>query len=254
MDTTTYLLNGLLLVTIVRQVRGTELNLANLLIPLGVVGTAAAVFLHSIPTAGHDLTLILALAGIGAVLGALGGSLIRFTPARPKAPSGVKAGMKTKAGIKTGAKAGTKPGLLAQTPLAVLPVLVLGSLARLAFAYGANHALSGTVADFSRDHQITGQNAWVAALVLMALAEVVTRLAVTRLRGHHYRRALTASASPAPAPASAPASASLVPAPASAPASASLVPAPASAPASASLVPAPAPAPARAQAAPLGPA
>ncbi|MFF7634208.1 hypothetical protein ACFZB9_13790 [Kitasatospora sp. NPDC008050] len=184
MDTTTYLLNGLLLVTIVRQVRGTELNLANLLIPLGVVGAAALAFLHSIPTAGGDLTLILGLAGLGAVLGALGGSLVRLSALPPRA----------------GASQGAKVRLLARTPLAVLPVLVLGSLARLAFAFSANHGLGHAIADFSRDQQITGQNAWVAALVLMALAEVVTRLTVTRLRGHLLGRTLAVPA-PAPGPA-----------------------------------------------------
>ncbi|WP_329581287.1 hypothetical protein OG500_17590 [Kitasatospora sp. NBC_01250] len=178
MDTTTYLLNGLLLVTIVRQVRGTELNLANLLIPLGTVAAAALAFLHSVPTGGGDLTLILGLAGLGAALGALGGSLVRLSALRPRA----------------GARQDAKVRLLARTPLAVLPVLVLGSLARLAFAFAANHGLGQAIADFSRDQRITGQDAWVAALVLMALAEVVTRLTVTRLRGHLLGRTLAAPA------------------------------------------------------------
>jgi len=36
---------------------------------------------------------------------------------------------------------------------------------------------------FSIAHDITSQNAWVAALVLMALAEVISRLFVIRIRG-----------------------------------------------------------------------
>ena len=39
------------------------------------------------------------------------------------------------------------------------------------------------LARFSAAHHITGSAAWVAALVMMALADVLTRLAVIYLRG-----------------------------------------------------------------------
>ncbi len=45
-------------------------------------------------------------------------------------------------------------------------------------------------------HHITGSAAWVAALVMMALADVLTRLAVVYLRGR--RLAAGSAASPAP--------------------------------------------------------
>ncbi len=48
-------------------------------------------------------------------------------------------------------------------------------------------------------HHITGSNAWVAALVMMALADVLTRLAVVYLRGRRL------AAAPAAAPALIPA-------------------------------------------------
>ena len=50
------------------------------------------------------------------------------------------------------------------------------------------------IARFSVAHHITGSAAWVAALVMMALADVLTRLAVIYLRG---RRLAAAPAAPA---------------------------------------------------------
>ncbi|MGO4417835.1 hypothetical protein AB4Z54_03435, partial [Streptomyces sp. MCAF7] len=44
------------------------------------------------------------------------------------------------------------------------------------------------VARFSLAHQITTQDAWVAAFVLMALTEVVTRLGTIFLRGRMATR------------------------------------------------------------------
>ena len=51
---------------------------------------------------------------------------------------------------------------------------------------------SPAIAAFSIAHHITGEAAWTAALVLMALADVLTRLAVVFPRG----RRLTATTAP----------------------------------------------------------
>jgi hypothetical protein len=53
----------------------------------------------------------------------------------------------------------------------------------MAFAFATSHGLGPAVAGFSVAHQITGADAWVAALVMMALADVLTRLAVLYARG-----------------------------------------------------------------------
>jgi hypothetical protein len=45
--------------------------------------------------------------------------------------------------------------------------------ARLAFAVGASNGAGPAIARFSVAHQITGSAAWVAALVMMALADVL---------------------------------------------------------------------------------
>ena len=68
--------------------------------------------------------------------------------------------------------------------------------ARLVFAIAAGHGAGPAIARFSIAHHITGSSAWVAALVLMALADVLTRLAVIYSRG---RRLAAAPAAPAAA-------------------------------------------------------
>ena len=80
--------------------------------------------------------------------------------------------------------------------------------ARLAFAVAAGNGAGPAIARFPVAHQITGSATWVAALVLMALADVLTRLAVIYLRGRRLAAgpaAATAAARPAPAPDRAPA-------------------------------------------------
>jgi hypothetical protein len=65
--------------------------------------------------------------------------------------------------------------------------------ARLAFAVAAGNGAGPAIARFSVAHHITGSAAWVAALVMMALADVLTRLVVIYLRGHR----LAAGSAPA---------------------------------------------------------
>jgi hypothetical protein len=64
----------------------------------------------------------------------------------------------------------------------------------LAFAVAAGNGAGPAIARSSVAHQITGSAAWVAALVMMALADVLTRLVVIYLRG---RRLAVGSAAPA---------------------------------------------------------
>jgi hypothetical protein len=62
----------------------------------------------------------------------------------------------------------------------------------MAFVFAATHGAGPAIAAFSIAHHITGPAAWTAALVMMALADVLTRLAVVYLRG----RRLTTQATP----------------------------------------------------------
>ena len=63
--------------------------------------------------------------------------------------------------------------------------------ARLAFAIAAGNGAGPAIARFSVAHHITGSAAWVAALVMMALADVLTRLVVIYLRHRPARRRLS---------------------------------------------------------------
>jgi hypothetical protein len=65
----------------------------------------------------------------------------------------------------------------------------------MVFYFAATHGAGPAIARFSIAHHITGSAAWTAALVMMALADVLTRLAVVWMRG----RRLTATAAPAAA-------------------------------------------------------
>ncbi len=74
---------------------------------------------------------------------------------------------------------------------------VTGVGARMAFAFAAGHGAGPAIARFSIAHQITGSGAWVAALVMMATADVLTRLVVLFARG---RRLAAAGPAIVPAP------------------------------------------------------
>jgi hypothetical protein len=171
-----YLINSVLVLLVLRQVRETRLSPLVLLLPVAAVAGAAAYYLRSVPTAGNDVLLDVALAGAGAVLGTLCGLATRMR----RGADGV---------------ARVKAGWLA----AILWVAGIGT--RMAFAYAISHGAGPAVARFSVAHHITGGNAWVAALFMMALAEVGTRLAVMWLRGSRLPAVPAPATSPARVPA-----------------------------------------------------
>jgi hypothetical protein len=59
---------------------------------------------------------------------------------------------------------------------------VLGMGARFAFAVWATHSGAATVGRFSARTEITGDHIWEFALVLMAYAEVLSRIGVLQVR------------------------------------------------------------------------
>ncbi|WP_322747007.1 hypothetical protein [Streptomyces fagopyri] len=121
------------------------------------VATAAAYYLKSFPTQGHDIRLDAVTVAAGAALGLACGAATRLG----RAADGVAV-----------ARAGAVAALL----------WIAGMAARAGFEFWATHGGAGSVARFSRDHLITGADAWTAALLLMALAQVVCRLTVVRVR------------------------------------------------------------------------
>lgn len=168
MTTTDYLISVALILLVVPQIRGTRQTLRNVLLPLAAVAAATAYYVKSFPTQGHDLYLYGAAVAVGAVLGLACGATTRLSRGRD--------------GLAL-AEAGTAAALL----------WVAGMAGRAGFEYWATHGGSSEIARFSRDNLITGSAAWTAALLLMALAQVLSRLTVVRIRGQR----ISAAADPA---------------------------------------------------------
>jgi hypothetical protein len=161
-----YLVDSILILIVVRQVLESRFDKRAIILPLAIVAVVAHSYLHAIPTSGNDLLLIAGLAGVGVLLGTLSGLVTRV-----RADSGqyalVKAGW---------ASAG---------------LWVLGMGSRMAFSVWVANGGQGVVARFSEMHHITSGQAWTAALVLMAIGEVASRIVVLYVRS---RQALNAYA------------------------------------------------------------
>ncbi|MEU8825348.1 hypothetical protein [Streptomyces sp. NPDC048636] len=156
MTTTEWITDLALILIVFRQLREGRLGPKSYLLPLGIVSFVGYKYLHTVPTGGNDLVLIGTLVGVGAVLGVAGGVFTRIRV--------VGEHVLIKAGVISAA------------------LWVIGMGARLGFQQWVEHGGADDVARFSADHHITGEQAWVAALLLMALTEVITRLATIFVR------------------------------------------------------------------------
>jgi hypothetical protein len=178
MDINMYVINAILVLMVVRQVREHPLDLRSLAGPVLAVGCAAILFLHSVPLGGNDIVLELACVSAGAVMGVTGGLATRLRLGPGGRPLG-------------------RAGWLAAG------MWVGGVGARMAFAVAAANGAGPAIARFSVAHQITGSAAWVAALIMMALADVLSRLVVIYLRGHRLAAGAAVARQPVPAGSSA---------------------------------------------------
>jgi hypothetical protein len=164
MTITDYLINIVLIALVILQIRGSRLDLKNLLRPVIIVAAAAVYYLRGFPAGGNDVMLYVVLGAVGLVLGLACGATTRVW----RADDGF---------------AYSKAGIAA----AALWVIGIGS--RLAFEEFVSHGGGNDIVNFSIAHDITSQDAWVAGLVLMALAEVIARLAAIRVRAARTRQA-----------------------------------------------------------------
>ena len=73
-----YLINALLILLVIRQIREHQLDARALAVPVLAVAAAAVMFLHSVPVGGSDITLELACVLAGAAMGAIGGLATRL--------------------------------------------------------------------------------------------------------------------------------------------------------------------------------
>jgi hypothetical protein len=158
MTTTEWITDLALLLIVFRQLRERRVDASFVLVPLAIVGWAARSYLHTVPTAGHDLVLIGLLMAIGAVLGIGSGvfTRVRFD----------------------GRHLLVKAGAVSAT------LWVLGMGSRMAFQLWSQNGGAAPIARFSVAHQITTEQAWVTAFVLMAFTEVGTRIVTILLRAY----------------------------------------------------------------------
>ena len=157
MSVTDYIINAILVLLVLRQIREHRLDLVSLVLPVVLVGAAAAYYLRSVPAAGNDIALDLTLAAAGAILG-------------------VACALTTRMRRGADAVALARAGVVA----AILWIVGIGS--RMGFALYSSHGGGPAIARFSVAHDITSSAAWVAALVMMALAEVISRTVTLRVR------------------------------------------------------------------------
>ncbi|GMA14181.1 hypothetical protein E5F05_02885 (plasmid) [Deinococcus metallilatus] len=164
MSTLDWTLNLAILALMISTVVGKRtVTLMTYLRPLVIVGGVGVYFLQDLPTAGHDVPLELAGVLLGVVFGVLAAAASRVY----------------RQGERVVVQSG---GAYAAVWLAAIGL-------RVAFAELAtrNPGFGRWVAEFSMQHAITGADAWRAAFVLMALAMVVTRVALIALRSSSAR-------------------------------------------------------------------
>ena len=166
---TTYLISASLILLVIRRIREHPLDERSLAVPVLAVAAAAVMFLHSVPAGGSDLALEAAGVAAGAAMGAIGGLATRL-------------------------RLGADGQALGRAGWLAASMWIGGVGARLAFAVAAGNGAGPAIARFSVAHHITGSAAWVAALVMMALADVFTRLVVIYLRGRRLAAAPVAAA------------------------------------------------------------
>jgi hypothetical protein len=171
MTTSQYFLNLALLAWILSSNLGTRtLTRRRVTLPLFVVASAGWFYLKDLPSLGNDGMLELAGLVAGVVLGVVAAFTVRVH------------------------RDGRQVLATAGLAFAALWVAVIGG--RVLFAYGAEHWFPRAIGRFSRDHLITGADAWTAAFVIMALAMVVSRLAVTGVRAARLSTTEVATAEP----------------------------------------------------------
>ncbi len=161
MSTTDIALNiGLLALMILTQYGTRRWDPRKLLLPFGLVAVAGYFFLPGAPTIGNDVKLDLVGVAAGLVFGVLAAALVEVRGERDGS-------VVTRAGV----------------GYVIVWSLVIGG--RMLFAWGADHAWSSQIRDFSIQHLITGADAWRTAFVLMALVMVCTRSLITAARASY---------------------------------------------------------------------
>jgi hypothetical protein len=149
-----YGLSIILIVFIFLQIKERPFTLIALIRPFIIVILVVALFLRSIPFNGNNVALEVVATLIGGILGIL-------------------CGLSTKLRVKEGV-------VLLRVGTSAIFFWCIGMVARSVFSLYSQHG-GGAITRFSIHKQIT-ENGWVAALVLMALVEVLSRTITLTVR------------------------------------------------------------------------
>lgn len=153
-----YIVDILLVALVLRQVTPRPLTARSILLPAVLLAFAASQYLKGFPTAGNDVLLDAVLVAVGLGFGVL-------------------SGLKTKVW-----NSGSR-GILCQAGVIAAAAWVIGMGIRFGFDIWA-HTGSGAadLVRFSLRHSITSGDAWSTAFVLMAFAQVLTRVGILQYR------------------------------------------------------------------------
>ena len=157
MTTSDYLINAVFVLVVLRQARARRVDLRSVIGPLLAILYVAHMYVHTVPTAGNDLVLVGALGAFGLSLGIA-------------------------SGLATQVRAGGEGVALARVGWLAGVLLMVGICGRMAFVFVVTHGAEPALRSFSVAQHI-GAAAWPVALVLMAVCEVTTRLAIVQVRG-----------------------------------------------------------------------
>ncbi|HZE04850.1 MAG TPA: hypothetical protein VE127_06490 [Solirubrobacteraceae bacterium] len=169
MSITDYLIDSLLVLLVLLQIKERPLTNRSLIRPLVIVGVAVVVYLNGIPTGGNNLVLVAVLALLGALIGLASAQAVI---------------MRRGGDGQVLARAGWASGFL----------WVLGMGSRFAFIIWITHGGFAAIASFSAEHAITSGQAWTAGLLAMALFEVLGRTALLAGRRNQLQRSAALSA------------------------------------------------------------
>jgi hypothetical protein len=133
------------------NMRRRELTDRRLLRPVIIAAVVCAAFLHGVPTSGADGALV----AVGLLIGAACGTLSAFSTRLERDRS-------------TGA-------IIAIPSRVAIGVTAVAFAARMGFAVAATNGLGSAIGRFSSSIGVHSSQAWVASLVLMAAADLVSR-------------------------------------------------------------------------------
>jgi hypothetical protein len=154
MSTSGYIIGVAALVLVLWNMRRHELTDRRLRRPLIIAVVVCLSFLHAVPTAGADGALV----AVGLLVGVACGAVSASATSVERDPHNGQV-------------------IAAASPLAVT-VTGVAFAARMGFAVAATSGLGPSIGRFSAQIGVHSPQAWVAALVLMAAADLVTRAAV----------------------------------------------------------------------------